>query len=279
MTADPQPHATSVIIVNFRTKELTLEAVRSALREPEVQQILVVDNASGDGSAELIETSLPAATVRVIRAPANLGFGRAVNLAAREATSDLLLLLNSDATIVQGSTARLAAALLGDASTGVVAPAVFEADGHTLQPGAFGRFPQLVSNPFRRATSEVGDSVVEWVSGVAMMLRKSDFHAIGGFDERFEMYLEDVDLCRRLTQLGKAVRREPAAGVIHLGGQSWRSSVDKRRQYHRSKITYFQMEGLGPLKAGLLHALRAGRVGSAWIASGARRRPLIGRKR
>lgn len=273
-----QDLAASAIIVNYRTKELTLAAALSALREPEVRQVIVVDNASGDGSAEFLEASLPAPGSTVIRAPENLGFGRAVNLAARDAASDLLLLLNSDATLVPGAVSKLAATLLVDGSVGIAAPAIFEADGHTLQPGVHGRFPRMFCNPSRRAAE--GDArVVDWASGVALLVRKDDFIAIGGFDEAFDMYLEDVDLCRRLNRQGKVVLREPAAAVIHLGGQSWLSSVDKRSQYHRSKITYFQKEGIGPVGVAMLRALGALRVGAAWIAHQSARRGSPWRRR
>lgn len=274
-----QPPDVSVIIVNYRTKELTLAAAVSALAEPEVRQVIVVDNASGDGSAELLEASLPASGSVLIRAPTNLGFGRAVNLAARAADGTLLLLLNSDATILPGAVSTLAEALLADASVGVVAPAVYEADGRTLQPGAYGRFPHVFPAPFRSQNDDGDVRAVDWASGVALLLRKDDFHAVDGFDESFVMYLEDVDLCRRLNHQGKTVRREPAAGVVHLGGQSWRSSADKRSQYHRSKITYFRKEGAGPAVVGALHLLAFVRIRFARVVSRSRQRASAGRAR
>lgn len=258
---------TTAIIVNFRTKELTLAAALSALAEPEVRQLIVVDNASGDGSAEFLDASLPASRVDLIRSPANLGFGRAVNLAANSAKCDLLLLLNSDATIIPGAVAALAVALLADRSVGMVAPAVFEPDGQTLQPRAHGRFPRVFSSPFRRQSDDGDARNVDWASGVALLLRRDDFQALHGFDESFEMYLEDVDLCRRLRRQGKTVLREPAAGVIHLGGQSWLTSVDKRIQYQRSKVIYFRKDGVGPVTLCLLRLLGFVRVGAVRAAN------------
>jgi len=250
--------AISVVIVNFRTKELTVAAAVSALQEREVGQVIVVDNASGDGSPEFLRAKLPAPTVRIIEATANLGFGRANNLAMTEVTSELVLLLNSDATLVPGAVGTLATALVSDSSVGLVAPAVLEADGRTLQPDTHGRFPRLVENPFRGAAEDA--TVVDWASGVAMMLRRRDYLDVGGFDEDFDMYLEDVDLCRRLGVQGKVVLRVPAARVIHLGGQSWLSSVDKRGHYHRSKIIYFRKAGSGPAQMALLQLQRALRL-------------------
>jgi len=262
---------TTAVIVNYRTKELTRAAAFSALREPEVREVLIVDNASHDGSAEYLRSSLPASTVQLIDAHANLGFGRAVNLAVPRATSGLLLLLNSDATLVPGAVSTLAVALLADDAVGLVAPAVYEADGRTLQPGAHGCFPSLVARPHRLGRSDARARTPDWVSGVTMMLRKEDFLRLGGFDEDFGMYLEDVDLCRRLRNQGRIVLREPAAGVIHLGGQSWKSSVDMWDHYHKSKITYFRKQGAAPALLTLLQVLRAARVSAARFASVARR--------
>lgn len=267
MTADQDRPATAVVVVNYRTKELTLDAARSALREPGVREILIVDNASGDGSAEFLRAALPEPTVRVVDAPVNLGFGRAVNLVVPAARSGLLLLLNSDATLLPGAVATLGAALLSDESVGLVAPAVYEADGRTAQPGAYGRFPRLIGGRFEWQHDASGPSTPDWVSGVAMMLRKDDFLQLGGFDPDFEMYLEDVDLCRRLRSHGKVVMREPAAGVVHLGGRSWTSSVAKRDHYQRSKVTYFRKAGAGPARVALLQLLRVARVSAARAAT------------
>jgi len=257
--------------VNFRTKELTVAAAVSALQEPEVGQVIVVDNASGDGSPDFLRATLPASTVRIIEATANLGFGRANNLAMTEVQSDLVLLLNSDATLVPGAVSTLATALVRDSSVGLVAPAVLEADGRTLQPGAHGRFPRLIESPFR-GTAAQDATVVDWASGVAMMLRTQDYLDVGGFDEDFDMYLEDVDLCRRLGDQGKVVLRVPAAKVVHLGGQSWLSSVDKRGNYHRSKIIYFRKAGSGPAQVALLQLQRALRVAISRLSHRFRRR-------
>lgn len=267
MTTEQDRGATSVVVVNYRTKELTLEAARSALREPEVCEVLIVDNASGDGSAEFLRAAFPAATVQVTEAASNLGFGRAVNLVVASTACPLVLLLNSDATLVPGAVARLAAALLTDDSVGLVAPAVYEADGRTLQRGAYGRFPRVVGGRPQYGPNEAGATTPDWVSGVTMLMRRDDFVALGGFDPDFEMYLEDVDLCRRLRHGGKTVLREPGAGVVHLGGKSWRSSVEKRDHYQRSKITYFRKGGVTPATLALLQLLRALRVSAARAAA------------
>jgi N-acetylglucosaminyl-diphospho-decaprenol L-rhamnosyltransferase len=263
---------TSVVIVNYRTKKLTLDAVQSALAEPGVCQVLVVDNGSEDGSVEFIRAGTQGTPTRVIEAGANLGFGRGVNLAVEQAQGGLLLLLNSDATLVPGAVDALAARVLADDRVGVVAPVVYEGDGQTPQPGAYGRFPRVLpgSDLLTRHRGD-GDLAPDWVSGVAMMMRIGVFRQVGGFDPAFDMYLEDVDLCRRIRRLGRAVVREPAAGVIHLGGRSWGSSVEQRERFHRSKLTYFRKEGVRPASLVIVHGLRVVRVAAAAAAAGIRR--------
>lgn len=242
--------ATSVVIVNYRTKALTQEAIASVLGETEVLEIVVVDNDSGDGSAEHLEKAFADPAVRVVRSATNVGFGAAVNLAAKQCRSPLMLVLNSDATLMKGSLRRLACALLADTTAGVIAPAVYEDDGRTLQPAAFGRLPRRTDIIVRGGWTKVSGPASRpgWISGVAMLFRRADFLAIGGFDEDFEMYFEDIDLCRRLHASGRSVLRDATAGVIHHGGKSWQSTADQRRRFHRSKLRYFEIVGATSLE-------------------------------
>lgn len=231
---------TAVVIVNYRTKELTAAAVASVLAEADVREVVVVDNASADGSVEHLRVALHDERVRVVASARNAGFGVGVNLGAAACRSPLLFLLNSDATVEAGSVGLLVSALLGDDDLGIVAPAVRLAGGG-LQPDAFGRLPRRLELlvPGRGRWTGAGDEGRPgWVSGVAMLLRAGDFQSVGGFDDRFEMYFEDLDLCRRLRQRGRSVARLPAAVVVHAAGSSWRSTRDQKRRFHRSKALY-----------------------------------------
>ena len=268
---------TSVIIVNYRTMELTRDAVASVLPEPEVGEVVVVDNASGDGSASFLRAAFGDGRVRVVESETNVGFGPAVNLAAGHCAMPLLLILNSDATLAAGSLGRLARALTDDESAGAIGPAVYLPDGR-LQPGTYGRLPRR-SDVLRStgwAHTAGGDPALDrapgWISGVAMLLRKDDFEAVGGFDPAFGMYLEDVDLCRRLGGLGKRVLREPSAAVTHHVGKSWRSARERTRSFHASKLRYFQRLGAGPIELGCIRALGALRTAAATRPSRPRRR-------
>lgn len=244
---------TAAVVVNYRTPELTREAVVSVLCEPEVDEVVVVDNASGDGSVKYLRRAFAGERVRVLDSDRNAGFGPGVNLGAATCTATLLLILNSDAVVVAGSVAHLARVLLEDDRVGVVAPAIYDADGVTLQRGSFGELPsrrQLLSNAWARPAGgrDGGDEAPGWVSGVAMLLRRADFVALGGFDERFEMYFEDLDLCRRLREMGGTVRREPSAAVVHRRGQSSTSRRDQRRRFHESRRRYFANLGASRLE-------------------------------
>lgn len=231
---------TAVVIVNYRTPDLTARAVESVLTEEDVREVVVVDNASGDGSADHLRQRLADPRVQVVDAGRNGGFGAGVNLGAARCRSPLLLILNSDATVERGSVGLLVSALLADDRVGVLAPAVRLAGGGP-QPDAFGRLPRrwelLVPGP-GRWTGGGDERRPGWVSGVAMVLRAADFRTLGGFDERFEMYFEDVDLCRRLREQSRSVARVPEATVVHAAGGSWRSTSEQRRRFHRSKALY-----------------------------------------
>jgi N-acetylglucosaminyl-diphospho-decaprenol L-rhamnosyltransferase len=253
---------TAVVVVNYRTKELTEEAVTSVLGEPEVGEVVVVDNASGDGSAEYLSDAFEDERVRVVASSHNAGFGAGVNLAARGCRSPLLLLLNSDARLVPGSLGKLARALVASPAVGAVAPAVYESDGRTLQPGTYGRLPArrdiFFSKRWARPAHDPAIAIAPgWVSGVAMLLRRADFEEVGGFDETFTMYLEDVDLCRRLGLAGKSVRREPSAAVVHLGGASWDDRRGPGRRFHESKLRYYEKLGVSGLELGCVRAVKA----------------------
>jgi N-acetylglucosaminyl-diphospho-decaprenol L-rhamnosyltransferase len=249
-------HDVAVVIVNFRTKELTADAVRSVLGDPLVSEVVVVDNGSGDGSAEYVREAL--AGVAVIESPENIGFGRGVNLGVEATSAPFLFLLNSDAAARPGTVAALRR-VLDDPTVGVVAPAVYQADGRTLQPDAHGPLPAPRAR-LRTTGGTPDDLEPGWVSGVAMMLRREDFTALGGFDPDFAMYLEDVDLCRRLRAAGQRVVRQPAGAVVHRGGGSATGGLARADQFHRSKAVYLRKAGAGRIQLAGAAVLRAARL-------------------
>jgi N-acetylglucosaminyl-diphospho-decaprenol L-rhamnosyltransferase len=244
------------IIVNFRTKELTLDAARSVLSEPETNSVIVVENGSGDDSLEWLQTQLKDTKAKVINAERNLGFGGGNNKGIWAATADYVFLLNSDAFIERGALSALTKRL-DDPSIGVVAPAVYLEDGEQLQTDSQGIFPTPAAIVSRKAAKPIDSIEPDWVTGAAMMMRRSELLELGGFDENLFMYLEDVDLCKRYRDLGLRVVRELSAKVIHLGGGSKESTKAQKEQFAKSTDYFLKKHGFGPASRTTVKALRA----------------------
>ncbi len=227
----------AVIIVNFRTPDLTVAAVRSVLSEPEATEIIVVENGSGDDSlAQLASAFEGEVRVKLVESKENLGFGRGNNLGAKHATAEFLFLLNSDATLHPSSLSALLSKWDELKTPGILAPAIRMPDGKTLQLDTFGRLP-TASRLLTRATKRYDLEWLEpdWVSGCAMLLKRADFEAVGGFDEDIFMYYEDVLLCQAIRGLGKTIHRCLSAGVTHLGGASASGSLAQKKQYYAAQ--------------------------------------------
>jgi GT2 family glycosyltransferase len=239
----------SVIVVSFNTKDKLRRCLSCIEREHEV---IVVDNASADGSAEMVETEFP--WVRLIRSQENLGFGRANNLAMDAATRPLMLLLNSDCYAHPGSIALLAEAI----EDGVVAAGgkLLNPDG-SLQESVAGDltlravlFEQLYLDSLARRldprlaywqTRQVlvqANPVAEapQVMGACLMMRPLE-----RFDPRYFLYCEDTDLCKRLRAHGRIVYF-PAAEFTHeLGSSSAGSRWRAVARYNWGKELYFKI--------------------------------------
>jgi N-acetylglucosaminyl-diphospho-decaprenol L-rhamnosyltransferase len=246
-----------VIIVNYRTKELTAAAVRSVLREPELARVLIVENTSGDDSADYLRDAFINQPVEILISAKNLGFGGANNFAATLSTAKYLFFLNSDAVLRPGGLDLLRTALEEHPKTGVVAPAVYIADGETLQSDAQGAFPTPLSLMTRGSKKTITDLHPDWVSGVAFMVRREEFLDVGGFDPVLFMYYEDIDLCRRYRAAGFTILRELKAEVVHLGGASRQSSLKQKTQYFQSQDQYLRLAGYLSLSRLLVRIMRS----------------------
>ncbi len=242
----------AAVIVNYNVRDHLLACVRS-LREEGVREVVVVDNDSRDGSGLALAAADP--DVRFIPAGANLGFGRAANRGVAATDASRVLILNPDAVVEPGCVKALLAALDGDEGLAAVGPRVDNPDG-TRYPSAR-RFPDMavaaghaflgLFRPDNRFTRNYrmldGDAEqaadVDWVSGTCMLVRRPAFDAVGGFDEAYFMYVEDVDLCWRLRQAGWRVGYEPAARVVHtVGASSERAPYRMIAAHHRSLLRF-----------------------------------------
>ncbi len=250
----------SAIVVNYNAGHELELALRSAQADYSriAWEAVVVDNASTDGSAAVVDR-FPQATL--IRNATNVGFGRAVNQAVGASKAPLLLLLNPDCQLAVGATAALRAALDADPACAIVGPRILDPDGAVqgsargdpdMLTGLFGRTGALRNLlpflPVARRNVVVEEAmcsgssnvVVDWLSGACLLVRREAFLAAGGFDERFFMYWEDADLCRRLRGQGYSIRYAPGATAVHKVGQSSRTARRSSiRAFHQSAYLYY----------------------------------------
>ena len=223
----------SAVIVHFRTPDETVESARALAASVPESEVVVVDNASGDSIEGPLRATAP--SVRIVVEPENRGYGAACNRGARETSRPDLLFLNSDAVVRPGGVEALVAALGGDPRAAVVGPRLENADG-TLQPSIL-RLPTLrrilwessglaaLTGGRLRGHSATREDhsrrhEVEAVKGAALLVRRSAFEEVGGFDEGFFLYAEESDLCARLRRRGWRILFEPSARVVHRGGAS-----------------------------------------------------------
>jgi GT2 family glycosyltransferase len=246
----------SVIIVNYRTPALTVAAVQSALQQHECAEVIVVDNASGDESMVTLRKEVTDFRVKLIESRANLGFGRANNLAAEQASEEFLFLLNSDARFHPGCLGTLLNCWQDLVNPGILAPAVYLPDGQNLQADAIGPFP-TVSRLITRKTKQYGTSLTpDWVSGCAMLIRRDDFLAVGGFDPDIFMYYEDVLLCHAIRKRGLEVARCLEAGVTHDGGASIESRLSRKAIYYEAQDVMLKKLGEASIGIFIVKLLR-----------------------
>ncbi len=232
-------------------------------------EILVVDNASADATRAIITARFP--TVRLIASPVNLGFAAANNLAARQATGDYLAIVNPDLTVPPDSLRRLVDYLEQAPAVGIAGPRTLDTEGRVTLSARppyslwhilgmhwyFGAIcPRLIYGRYV-ALNRTADLPVDvgWLQGSCLVLRRSLFEQLGGFDESFFLYVEDIDLCDRARQQGYRIVFVPMAMAVHLGGATTRAQPLMRvRGYHASPLHYFRKRQK-PLHAFLIRGI------------------------
>jgi N-acetylglucosaminyl-diphospho-decaprenol L-rhamnosyltransferase len=213
----------AVAVVSWNTRDLLARCLESL--QPEVSagraHVWVVDNGSTDGSAQMVAERFEWADV--IAHPDNLGFGRAVNLVAREAGEwEWLAPANADIALQPGALEALLAAGAADPGAGAIAPRLLREDGSTEEsvlPFPTLRFTVAFNAGLARPWWEPErPGRVPWAIGAFLLLRRAAWDATGGFDENRWMYAEDLDLGWRLREAGWPTRYEPGARILHTGG-------------------------------------------------------------
>lgn len=227
--------ALSVIIPTHNTAEMTLQCCRAVVESlPSDGEVIVVDDASADGTAELLRRELPAIDVLVL--PRNLRYSGAVNAGVERAHGEILLLLNSDTLVQPDAIARLLAAFAADSRLGVASAQLLNADGTEQWTG--GRFPTLIwltvlaggfARYRRKRTAGSAARSVDWVSGAAMAVRAAVWKTAGPLSERYGFYAQDLELCERAHNAGWSLRIIDDARVMHRGGatvNTWRATEE-----------------------------------------------------
>jgi N-acetylglucosaminyl-diphospho-decaprenol L-rhamnosyltransferase len=235
--ASSAPGSWDAVVVNHDAGALLVRCVRSLLADASAGRppvVVVVDNASTDGSVDALARELP--DVRVVHAPGNVGYARAANLGIRATAAPVVAVLNPDTEVGAGAGAVMAERFASAARLGALGPRIRNTDGSdypsarrvpglrdALGHGALGlvrprnawtrRYRELDADPARPRP-------VDWVSGAAIWLRRAALDEVGGWDERYFMYVEDLDLCWRLRRAGWEVGYEPRAEVVHVRGVS-----------------------------------------------------------
>lgn len=266
------------LIVAYRS-ESDLPGCLDAIEadRPDDATVIVVDNASPDGSADVARrhTTRPL----IVTSTHNLGFGGGCNLGVAATSACTIFLINPDARILPGATRRLRAALSDDPQLGIVAPRIVDPAGE-YRSAAGGAEPSLRSvvgqylflgrvpwvrrffSPLHLTDADV-ESHPDWVSGAAMMLRRAAYDAVGGFDEQWFMYMEDVDLCRRIRAAGWTVGYSPGAVAQHAIGGS--QSKGQPRRWYVAFDRYLRLNR-GDLQARTCAIIAAVGLGIRWLA-------------
>jgi GT2 family glycosyltransferase len=258
--------AVSVVIVSYNTRELLLACLTSLAHAALPLQVIVVDNASTDGSVEAARGhELP---VEVIANADNVGFSKANNIGLENALAPYVLILNSDAAVRPGTIETMVQVLDTRPEIGIVGPRTVGTDGHIqvsfgpdLTPWSEWRQRRLVRGvkrgdpaALRRAEALASaERTVPWVSGSCLLARSDLLAHLGGFDEGFFLYEEDVDLCVRARRAGFHVLFTPRAEVVHHLGRSMAQASERARQAYRDSHLRFYAKHNGPIDRALLH--------------------------
>lgn len=251
----------SAIIVNFNAGpelEAALQSIAGELGSVDWEAV-VVDNASSDGSGSAVASFAPRA--RLLRNDRNLGFARAVNQGLAVTTAPLVLIMNPDCRLAAGAMRALEAELIAHPGCAIAGPRILNPDGSVqgsargdpdMLTGLFGRSALLrrmlpnASISKRNVVSgeDLGGGerslIVDWISGACMLARREALQHVGGFDERYFLYWEDADLCKRLRASGYHVRYVPGGTAIHRIGHSSRTvRASAIRAFHASAYLYY----------------------------------------
>jgi len=250
----------SIIIVSWNIKEMLRKCLRTIFdnREGLEVEVIVIDNDSKDGSAEMIRQEFP--SVKLIEPGYNSGFARANNMGTAEATGKYIFYLNADTEVTAGSLQTMVDYLEKNSDVGMVGPKLVNPDNSWQQesirsnPSTLAQFiilmkvqrffrdSNVLKKYYRVDFDHNQEQEVDQIMGAAMLIRHSELKRAGYFDEGFFVWFEEVDLCTRFRKAGHKIIHLPSAIIVHHGGASFQKALYLNKQwiYDRSTIRYFR---------------------------------------
>ncbi|MCF8466237.1 MAG: glycosyltransferase family 2 protein [Sneathiella sp.] len=248
----------SIIVISYNTRELTLECIRSVFDQTKNVsfELIVLDNASSDGSAEAIAEEFP--DIHLIASKENVGFANGNNLAIGQAKGDFILLLNPDTVVLDHAIDNIVEFAKANPEAGVWGGRTLFGDRSLNATSCWHRM--TVWSLFCYVTGLSGilpssalfnvegyggwkrDTVreIDIVTGCFLLIKRNLWNELGGFDQRFFMYGEDADLCLRAKSRGARPMITPTATIVHYGGQSEKIVADKMIRLLTAKVTLMQ---------------------------------------
>jgi N-acetylglucosaminyl-diphospho-decaprenol L-rhamnosyltransferase len=269
----------AVVVVNHDTVDHLARCLDAVIADG-ATTIVVVDHASTDGSTAMVRTRFPG--VDLLAHDDNPGYGAGVNRGMAAVTAPWVLVLNSDTEVVPGCLAALARHVASEPDAAVLGPRLLDPDG-SLQRSCYpeptvaqlllqdlgllptvGRVPRLRDRHPHTASHDRVRST-DWLLGAALCIRRDRWAALGGFDEDYRMYFEEVDFCRRVRAAGDDVQLVPEASVVHVGGASTTAYRDAlARRYFASRARYHRRH-LGSRSHALLRVETGFIAGAQWL--------------
>ena len=229
----------SIIIINYKTADLTLNCVESLLNLNTSHncEIIVIDNNSQDNIKEILE-SIDSDKVKLIINDKNLGFAQANNIGAKLAKGKYLLFLNSDTEVKEDIFTSAYNIFNNNPNVGLISPLIVD-EQNNEQKNAYGGWPRLKNLIFNKLNKKIKNDI-DWLSGCSLFIKKDLFKKINGFDENFFLYFEDIDLCKRASDLDYQCFLDRKTKVIHKGGKSIKRNKDRKKKYYKSQNYYFK---------------------------------------